>query len=279
MTRIGVRVAPGRARLNLTAGSISPRLISCTPTGARVALVATTARLLGGDHVEIDIDVGPGAWLEVVEIAGTVAYDAEGIASSWTVRARVADGGALIWAAEPFVVAAGANTLRSNVIDLGAGAVAYLRETVVLGRTGEAGGAVRSLLTVSQEGSAMLMEDMDLRDPATRSLPGILGPARVIDTVALFGTRAPAVPELPVGFRFELDLPGSLARALTSQADQSPLTAVTGTWQAVARKTRTGAGAGAGTDPPDPPDPPDPHDPHDPPAGPVLRSAAPTLQG
>jgi len=28
VTRIGVRVAPGRARLNLTAGSISPRLIS-----------------------------------------------------------------------------------------------------------------------------------------------------------------------------------------------------------------------------------------------------------
>ena len=150
LTRIGVHKAPGRARLHLAAGPISPRVISCTATGARVALVATTALLLGGDHIEIGIDVGPGAWLDIVEIAGTVAYDAGGIASSWTVRARVADGGALIWAAEPFVVAGGANTLRSTVIDLVERAVAYVRETVVLGRTGEAGGAVRSRLTVTR---------------------------------------------------------------------------------------------------------------------------------
>ena len=59
-----------------------PARAQVTETGARVGLVATTALLLGGDHVEIDIDVGPGAWLEVVEIAGTVAYDADGVASS-----------------------------------------------------------------------------------------------------------------------------------------------------------------------------------------------------
>ena len=234
MTLIAVHPAPGRARLKLAAGPISPRVISCTAEGARVALVATTALLLGGDQVEIDIDVGPGAWLEIVEIAGTVAYDSGGIASSWTVRARVADGGALIWAAEPFVVAGGANTLRSTVIDLGAGAVAYVRETVVLGRTGETGGAVRSQLTVIQAAQPVLVEDMDLRDSGTRSLPGILGTARVIDTVALFGVRATANPALPAGCRFELDLPGTVARALTCQVDRSPLSSVASAWQAVA---------------------------------------------
>jgi urease accessory protein len=235
VTRIGVQAAPGRVRLNLAAGPLSPRVISCSATGARVALVATTALLLGGDHIEIDIDVGPGAWLEIVEIAGTVAYDAGDIASSWTVRARVADCGALIWAAEPFVVAGGANTLRSTVIDLGARAVAYVRETVVLGRTGEAGGAVRSRLTVNQHGSPILVEDMDLRDPGTRSLPGILGTARVIDTVGLFGARAPADSAVPAGCRFELDLPGTVARALTSQVDRSPLSSVARAWQSVAK--------------------------------------------
>ena len=235
LTRIGVHKAPGRARLNLVAGPISPRVISCTATGARVALVATTALLLGGDHIEIGIDIGPGAWLDIVEIAGTVAYDAGGIASSWTVRARVADGAALIWAAEPFVVAGGANTLRSTVIDLDDRAVAYVRETAVLGRTGEAGGAVRSRLTVTQAARPVLVEDMDLREVGTRSLPGILGAARVIDTVGLFGARAPADPAVPAGCRFELDGPGTVARVLTSQVDRSPLHSVAGAWQSVAK--------------------------------------------
>ena len=236
MTLIAVHPAPGRARLKLAAGPISPRVISCTAEGARVALVATTALLLGGDQVEIDIDVGPGAWLEIVEIAGTVAYDSGGIASSWTVRASVADGGTLIWAADPFVVAGGANTLRSTVIDLGAGAVAYVRETLVLGRTGEAGGAVRSRLHVTRAAQPVLLEDLDLREGGTRSLPGILGTSRVIDTVALFGARAPAEPSVPAGCRFELDRPGTVARVLTTQVDRSPLHSVAGAWQSVAKK-------------------------------------------
>ncbi len=245
MTRIAVHAAPGRARLTLVGGPISPRVIRSTDTGARVALIATTALLLGGDHVEIDLDVGPRAWLEVVEIAGTVAYDAADVASSWTVRARVGNGGALIWAGEPFVASRGANTLRNTTIDLDVDARAYLRETVVLGRTGEAGGAVRSLLTVTQSGSAVLVEDMDLRDSETRVLPGMLGGARVIDTAAIFGARAPAVPAVPPGCRFDLDLPGTLARSLTSQVDQSPLSAVTSAWPSVAAtpaKVRDGGG-------------------------------------
>ena len=246
MTRIGVQAASGRARLSLAAGPISPRVISCTATGARVALVATTALLLGGDHIEIDIEVGPGAWLEVVEIAGTVAYDAAGVASSWTVRARVGDGGSLIWAAEPFAIAGGANTLRSQAIALGTDAVAYLRETLVLGRTGEVGGAVRSRLTVTLGTKPLLVEDLNLGEPGTRSLPGILGNARVIDTVALFGARAPADPALPVGHRFELDGPGSVARALTSQADWPVFCSVADTWKSVARTVGVTCGLDVG---------------------------------
>ena len=78
MTRIGVQAAPGRARLTLTGGPIGPRVLRVAENGARIGLVATTALLLGGDHIDIEIDVGPGAWLELVETAGTVAYDADG---------------------------------------------------------------------------------------------------------------------------------------------------------------------------------------------------------
>jgi len=231
VTRIGVDAAPGRARLALVGGAISPRALRVTGTGARVGLVATTALLLGGDHIEIDIVVGSGAWLEVIETAGTVAYDAHGVASSWTVRIAVADDGVLIWPGEPFVVSHGANVRRETTVDLGHNAVACLRETLVLGRSGEIGGAVRSTLWVRQQGRTLLREDLDLTDPAVRSLPGIIGDARVVDSLALLGMIAPAEPAPVTGARFDLDGPGSLARCLPTTFAASAIGPISRAWQ------------------------------------------------
>ena len=234
MTRIGVQAAPGRARLTLTGGPISPRMLRVAADGARIGLVATTALLLGGDQIDIEIDVGPGAWLEIVETAGTVAYDAAGVESSWTVRITVADGGVLIWAGEPFVAATGANVRRDTSIELGAGAVACLRETLVLGRTGEIGGAIRSTLSARQRGTELLIEDLDLTDPYARGLPGLIGDGRVLDTVALLGMRAPKAPELMPANRFELDGAGTVARCLTTTFAASLLAPVSAAWQMAA---------------------------------------------
>ena len=240
-----MQAAPGRARLTLTNGPVSPRILRTTDNGARIGLVATTAMLLGGDHIELDIAVGPAAWLELVETAGTVAYDADGVRSSWRVRIRVADGGVLIWSGEPFVVANGANVERSTAIDLGAEAVACIRETLVLGRSGETGGSLRSTMSVRQAGSraehpvgaghsTVLLEHLDLTDPGVRALPGLLADARVIDSVCLLGMRAPADPALPAGTRFELDGPGSIARSLTVGFAASGLAPVMAGWSAAA---------------------------------------------
>jgi urease accessory protein len=235
VTRIGVQEADGRARLTLTEGPISPRILQVTQNGARIGLVATQALLLGGDHVHLDIEVGSGSWLELVETAGTVAYDADGAVSSWTVDIRVADGGVLIWAGEPFVVARGANVVRSTTIDLGAGAVACIRETLVLGRSGEVGGAVRSTLTARETVMCeppveLIVEDLDLTHPHIRGLPGLLGESRVIDTVSLLGIRAPIEPAAAPGQRFDLDGPGTLARSLTTTFAASGLSMIMTSW-------------------------------------------------
>lgn len=232
MTRIGVQAAAGRARLTLTHGPVSPRVLRVDDTGAAVGLVATTALLLGGDHIELEIDVGPGAWLELVETAGTVAYDADGVASSWTVRARLAERAVLIWAGEPFVVARGANVHRQTTIDLAEGAIACLRETLVLGRSGEIGGALRSTLTARLAGAPLLLDDLALG--SDRDLPGVLGRNRVMDTASLLGVRAPTHPELFAGNRFDLDGPGTLARYLGTSTTPSPLSAITSAWRAAA---------------------------------------------
>jgi urease accessory protein len=240
VSTIGVHAADGRARLTLTQGPISPRILRVTDNGARIGLVATQALLLGGDHVQLDIEVGPGAWLELVETAGTVAYDAGGEGSSWTASIHVADGGVLIWSGEPFVVSQGANVARSTTIVLGVGAVACIRETLVLGRSAETGGAIRSTMSAlhmpshNQPPTDLLREDMDLTDPDIRALPGLLGDARIIDTVCLLGIRAPAEPPVAAGQRFDLDGAGSLARSLTTTFAASGLSTIMTCWAGAA---------------------------------------------
>lgn len=229
MTLIAVDPAPGRARVTHTPGPVAARVQRVDAGGARVALVATTALLLGGDHVEFDVRVGPGGWLDIVETAGTVAYDTQGAASSWTVRAQVAAGGRLTWSGEPFVIADGADVRRTTDIELAAGATACLRETLVFGRVGEVGGALRASTRAWLAGAELLVEELDLADAALRTAPGLLGPNRVIDSVLLLGAPAPAGPELSAGTRYDLAGPGTLARVLDADTDRSGLDAV---WQA-----------------------------------------------
>ncbi len=204
--------------------------------GARVALVATTALLLGGDHVDVEVDVGPGAWLEIIETAGTVAHDAGGRPSTWTVRGQVGPAGLLVWHGEPLVVANGANTLRRSTFDLDEQAGLCVRETVVLGRTGETGGALRVRSSFTGRGMPLLLEDLDLRQDRIRRLPGIIGPASVIDTVTTLGSGAPEQPALPTGTRFDLDASaGTVGRVLRTGLAGSPAGQWWSNWSAAAR--------------------------------------------
>ncbi|SDO50905.1 urease accessory protein [Nakamurella panacisegetis] len=235
MTFVGVDAGEGRSRLRMTGGNLAPRLVRQDATGAKVALVATTALLLGEDRVELDLRVGPGAWLEIVETAGTVAYDAGGAPSWWNVQVTVDAGGMLLWPGEPFVVSDGANTLRHSRFDLAAGAVMCIRETVVLGRSGQVGGAVRVQNRIERPDGPLLVEDLDLRDPATRELPGLAGRASVIDTLTLAGAAVPNAPSIPVGHHFALDGEGAVARVLRSGLAGSPVPGWWVAWSAAAR--------------------------------------------
>ena len=134
-----------------------------------------------------------------------VAYDAAGTMSGWRLSATIGDRALLLWQGEPFIVANGANTLRSSHFDLGEESTLCIRETVVLGRTGENGGSVRIRNRVSRGNSSLLVEDLDLTDRATRELPGIIGTAHVVDTVTLVGTPVPSRADPPrrIGLRTE----------------------------------------------------------------------------
>jgi urease accessory protein len=187
-----------------------------------VSLVPEGALLLAGDRVRVEVVVGPGAWLEMVEPAGTVAYSSStpGDGADWEVDVELGPGASLRWAGRPFVVAQGAEVRRSTRVRLGAGSSLVLREVLVLGRTGEGPGTLHSGLRVDGPKHPLLAEDLDLGPSAP---PVMLGGARVLDSLLVVGWPP---PEVATDRRLDLDGGGHLWRALGAEVHGSGLDAV-----------------------------------------------------
>jgi urease accessory protein len=200
---------------------------------AEVALVATGAVLLGGDHVAVHVRVADGCSLTLTDVGGTVAYDGEGTPCRWDVEVRLGAGARLAWAGLPFVVSTGADVTRSTDAVLGAGARLLLRETVVLGRDGESGGRVVLRSTVRDDDGPLLVEEVVAA--GGRPVPGVLGGRRVIDTVTdlrgapddgpshVAGTGADLPDGADGAVTLRLERGGALTRWLGGSAHLSPL--------------------------------------------------------
>lgn len=220
-TRIELTGTADRPRWVLTSGPISPRrLRSTTARVHRVALVAAQALLLAGDRVTLDILVDGPHELHLVETGGTVAYDMRGGTASWNVRVRLLNGAQLTWHAEPFVVAAGADVTRDTRADLGDGCQLTLRESLVLGRTGETGGALRTHSRLSQAGRPLVADDLDLT-PQARTGWAVLGPHRCLDSVITLGHRVPENPDV-----LQAEGEASIGRWIGDDLHRSPIGAV-----------------------------------------------------
>ena len=163
--------------------------------------LAEGALLVAGDDVSVGMRVGPGVRLEVVEPAGTVAFDMRGGSARWGVAIEVDDGGELVWRAEPFVVATGAVVERDVEVALAGSGAAVLREVLVLGRVREAevrpasDWGTRPREAAAGRGSSS----------STGSVPrvGVLGSHRVVDSVTR--PARPPAPPLPRRTGSELD--------------------------------------------------------------------------
>jgi urease accessory protein len=214
--RIQVRSDGPRGR-----GHLGVRVLDAGPAHARVALLAEGALLLAGDDVSVGMRVGPFVRLDVVEPAGTVAFDMRGGSARWGVAIDVADGGQLVWRAEPFVVATGAVVDRDVTVTLDGTATVALRETLVLGRVRESGGVIRQRLRAHGATCPLLAEDLDIDGGEPRV--GVLGPHRVVDSVTVLGRPAPGIPVPQGAHRLELDGPGTVLRYLGDHTHTSPL--------------------------------------------------------
>lgn len=236
-TVVGVERAGERVRCVLRAGHLSPRVLEQSGDRVRVALVATGALLLGGDHVRVEVHVGDGAALELVETSGTVAYHGRGMPSSWSADVVVGRGASLVWDALPFVVSDGADVTRTTNLRAHDGGAALLRETLVLGRDGQRGGRLRSATRAVVGGADLLVEELDLT--GSHTAPGVLGDARVVDTILLVGARPRRPTADEPGGVVVLDLhgPGALARAVGTAAHVADAGALVDAWRPALRTT------------------------------------------
>jgi urease accessory protein len=230
-TRVALTSLGGQPRLDLTTGLLAPRVVGASAGRAEVALVATTACLLGGDEVRLEVEVGAGLRLDLRDVAGSVAYHGRGRPCRVDVALLVASGATLAWAGEPLVVSDGADLTRNLEVDVADGGRLLLRDTVVLGRSAEAGGVLRCETAMTYAGRPALVERLHLdEDPGV----AVLGPARVVDTVTALGWR-PAAPDCATGALdadvFMLAEPGAVARQLLVEAHESRCAAVWSCWE------------------------------------------------
>ena len=221
-TRVSVERRPDGVRVALTGGLLQPRRVADGPGGPRVGLVATTALLLGGDEVDVAVEVGSDAALELFDVAGTVAYHGRGRPAAWRTTITLADDACLIYAGQPLVVSDGADVIRTLGLDLAGSARLRLRETLVLGRDGQTGGRVRSWTDLRVGGVEVWREDTDLDPTGIRGLPGMLGGHRVVDTLLTAGQPAPPAP--PAVAYALLCGAGTVTRYLGDELAESPLT-------------------------------------------------------
>ncbi|WP_181311008.1 urease accessory protein UreD [Nocardioides campestrisoli] len=253
-TRIEATTDGRRAGVRMGGGVLRVVVLERGPRRVSVALVPTTALLLAGDRVRIELRVGEGCLLEVTEPAGTVAYDMRGDAGRWQVDVQVADGAGLVWQAPEFVVSQGAHVERRTTVRLAGDASCLLRETLVLGRTGEGPGRLVATTSVTRDDLPVLQERL-VAGPQTQ-VPGILGGHRVIDQVLDLGSPVDPTGTDPTGTDPAVSGPtqdpppmllaagGRLHRRLADAAHEGCLDDI---WAGLAAGHRAGSVA-AGTD-------------------------------
>lgn len=165
---------------------------------ARVSLTAGAAGPIGGDDYRLDVEVGAGSTLVLSDISPTLLLPGpDGAASSYTVTVDVGKDATLIWLAEPLIAARCCNHRHDISVALHPSARLMMREELLLGRHGEACGAVRQRIRVRRGGSPQHRQELAVGPGATGyDSAAVLGGARAVGSVLIVD---PAWEQAPPG--------------------------------------------------------------------------------
>ncbi len=188
--RIEAVAGPGGTTRLPVLSSQAPLVLRRTPSA--VYLVGGAAGPIGGDELSLSIAVGPGAFLRMRTAAASIALPGpDGAESVLRVSVSVAAGGRLEYLPEPVVVSNGARHATLISVTLAAGASLVLRDELLLGRHGEAGGAARTVLRVDYAGQPLLRQSVEVSgsDPVALG-PAVLSCHRAVGSLLLAGEGA-----------------------------------------------------------------------------------------
>jgi urease accessory protein len=213
--RGGTRLAVLRGEAPLLLRRTGPR------TGGRgvtVHLVGGAAGPLRGDDLSLEVEVGPGAWLDVRSVAASLALPGrEGAPPSrLRINAVVAAGAVLRWSPEPLIAAAGCHHHAITHVEAADGASLVWRDDQVCGRHGESAGDVRTDTTIRYAGRTLYRHELAFGPGAPGwSGAAVLGGGRAVGSAVLAGPVLP-VPALLGGDAAVMPLagPGVLATAV-----------------------------------------------------------------
>jgi urease accessory protein len=221
-------VSTGFASRAAVAASLGPggrtrvtRLRSDGPLALRescgaVFMVGAGAGPLGGDDLELTIEVGPGACLDVRSAAASLVLPGRRREPSrLVVRARVGAGARLVFSPEPSIAAAGCDHRAFADVALEEGAELVWQEEIVLGRHGERPGRYVSRFDVTSGGLPLLRHELRVDSDAPST--AVLGDAKAVGTVLLAGTDLLTEPYATEGLAvLPLAGPGVLVTALAA---------------------------------------------------------------
>ncbi|MFI0463144.1 urease accessory protein UreD [Saccharopolyspora sp. 5N102] len=170
------------------------RTVTASPDGTAVVhLVNSAATPVGGDEVDLRVLVGPGARLRLRGTAATIALPGpHGETSRATVHIEVGAGGVVDYLPEATVISARADHQAEMTIELGDGARARCRETLVLGRYGETPGRMTTTTHVVRSGIPLLRQRLDIGADRLGASAGYLAGARVLATETVMWGNDPA---------------------------------------------------------------------------------------
>lgn len=137
--RLGFTADAGRTRLTERAQQPPLQVVRAFPLldgAALVHLHNVSGGVLGGDHLETNIEVGPNARAQLTTTGATRIYRprASSLAAVQTTDVRVEVGGLLEWLPDPLIPFAGARFRQETRITLDSGAGLFWWETVASGR-------------------------------------------------------------------------------------------------------------------------------------------------
>lgn len=170
--RRGARTILARCGYTLPLQVLAPMALD--DPAAVVSILNPTGGLMGGDTLQIEVDVGPGAHACLTTPSATKVYRADSTPASQRVALRVAAGGRLEWVPDHTIPFAGAAVRQVLGADVGEGGALVVVEAFAAGRVarGEAWqfALLDSTLSIGDGSGPVLHDRFILREGGPRGL-------------------------------------------------------------------------------------------------------------